>query len=157
MTLPVPIDQLIVDEVARLLSLIRIDNGYQTDAGLHVLTEESRDDFGTDVISIEIQDDTETLSKQSKRFREGTLAITIDVLIPLKLSDKRAMARKVLWDIRRALSIEPRQLPTGTTGLELGGRRIPPRVDGSQYLYAQQDLSVDFTETQPVPLVGEYS
>lgn len=142
-----PIDQLIVDEIARLLRAISVDDGYRTNAGAGVLTEESLESIADDAITIEIIDDVETLDSQSRAYRRGKLSLKLNIDIP-KGSSSRAVARNVLADVRRALTVEPRQLPSGFTGLEIGGRNLPPREDGSQFITATLNLAASFNEQQ---------
>lgn len=145
-----PIDQRIVDEIARLLGAITVANGYETDAGLHVLTEESRDDLPDDAISIDVLDEVERIEQQARQLRKGQLQITLDIRVP-NGPNARALCRLVMADVRRALAVEARQLPAGFTGLEVGDRALPPRIDGSQFLTPSMTLTAAYTETYSVP------
>lgn len=154
MTMAAPLDQQILDELASRLGDISAtdpDNGYYTDAGEVVLTEEtekSEDDLSTDEIILEVLDVSEDLAKQSKKYRTATLKVLVRAILKAELTTARAKAREVLADIRKAIrGIEPcDDFVTGVLGLELGGRRINPREPGSGVTVAELDLSITYTE-----------
>lgn len=149
-TLPDPLDQLAVAELARLLARIRIANGFRTDAGEFVLTEENHGDITDDVMSLEIADDDEETDYQGVKRRRGNLAVTIFVNLPRQTVTEatRSIARRVLADIRHALAKpDLYQFPAGVTGLEIGGRSMQFRDAGSQYFRPQLRVRISFVET----------
>lgn len=142
-----PTDHQVVTALADLLRGITVANGYRTDAGEFVFTEESEDEIAGDAIAIELVDVDESLSAQKLKQRAATLNLRVDVLIPMSLGTPRAQARAVLADVRAAVAtINASHWLPGVTSVELGGRRIPPRVEGSQYIEASLDMRVSYTE-----------
>jgi hypothetical protein len=146
-----PLDQLAVAEIARLLARISVANGFRTDAGAHVITEENFADIPDGVTSLEVIDDDEETSYQGVKRRRGTLLATIAVNLPVDIvvdAATRAYARRVLADIRQALA-DPseHQFPPGVTGLEIGGRTMQFRDAGSQYFRPQLRVRISFVET----------
>ena len=145
-----PRDQQIIDALVVLLKTITVANGYRTNAGLYVFDEESRDDVPDDVIATEIIDTDETLRAQNRKEREADLRIRIDALVPWETTPKpRAAARNALADYRQAIATinQPPGWIKGVTNVALGGRRIPPRVEGSAYVEASLDVQVTYIET----------
>lgn len=150
MSLPDPLDHLAVAELARLLSRIRMDNGFRTDAGAYVLTEENHGDIPDNAMSLEIADDDEETQYQGVTRRRGSLAVTIFLNLPQQSVTEatRALARRVLADVRHALSKpDLYAFPAGVTGLEIGGRSMQFRDAGSQYFRPQLRVRIQFVET----------
>lgn len=144
-----PIDQLVVVELARLLSRIRVSNGFRTDAGEYVITEENHGDIPEDAMSLTIADDDEETDFQDCKRRKGSLAITIGLNLPQQevTEATRANARRVLADVRQALAMpDEYQFPTGATGLEIGGRSMFFRDAGSRYFRPELRVRVAFRE-----------
>lgn len=143
-----PIDTQVITALVALLATISIANGYRTDAGAHVFAEESENEIPPDAIAIELVDVDESLASQGLKKRSATLSIRADVLVPFDPnSAPRETARAVLADIRQAVAtINATHWLAGVTSVELGGRRIPPRTEGSQYVEASLDLRVSYTE-----------
>lgn len=144
-----PLDDQIVQEVARLLRGIRVANGYRTDAGLYVLDEENHDEMPDDAIVLEVLDDEEDADYQNCRRRKAILQVTVAVNYPAGELDQamRRDARRVLADIRQALGDPAQyQFPAGVTGLELGGRTMFVREAGSRYFRPELKARVTFHE-----------
>lgn len=149
MSLPVPLDQQIVTRVVQQLREITIENGYRTDAGAHVLDDESRQDIPDDAIVLEVLDDDEETEFTRSHRRKGFLQLVIAVTFPVGEHDAsvRIQARKILADIRHAAAqIRGFQFP-GFLGLEIGGRSMFVREAGSQFFRPQQRLRAEFNET----------
>lgn len=148
-----PIDDLIVQELARLFGLISLATGYRT-AGAQVLIEESPEDIDNSKAVIELVDVHEKLTEQSANRRSGKLTVSADITMPkscLDITDykPRRQCRRLLADLRQALTTEPKQFPAGVTIVEIGDRQIPRREDGSQWVDANVDIVITFTEVQP--------
>lgn len=144
-----PLDHQIVHEVARLLRDIRIANGYRTDAGQYVLSEENHDETPEDAIVLEVLDDEEDADYQNCKRRKAQLQLTIAVSYPAGEVDQalRRDARRVLADIRQALGDPDRhRFPIGVTGLELAGRSMFIRESGSRYFRPELKARVTFNE-----------
>lgn len=144
-----PLDHQIVTALAAQLRLIRRDAGYFTDAGEHVLSEDSPDEIPDDTLFLELLDDEETTEFQGCNRRRGILLINVAVNHPAGEVDQalRHSARLVLADIRRALAaIKPLDWVIGVTGLEIGGRTFFTREHGSRYFRPELRLRVTFTE-----------
>jgi len=146
---PLPIDSLIVKELVRLLRHIRIENGYHTDAGEYVIDEEADQTIPDKATVIEILDDAEEAPYQDCRKRRGVLQFRISVYLPTGpvTAATRHRARLILADIRYALSrAHAHEFPTGMTSLELGGRTMFEREQGSQTFRPQLNGRAAFTE-----------
>lgn len=146
---PLPIDSLIVKELVRLLREIRVANGYFTDAGEYVIDEEADASIPDRATVIEILDDTEETPFQTCKRRSGVLQFKVIVNFAqgAVTAAMRHNARLILADIRYALSrTEAHQFPTGTTSLELGGRTMFEREQGSLYFRPQLNGRVAFFE-----------
>lgn len=144
-----PLDHQIVAEVVRLLRDIRRANGYRTDAGQHVLTEESQGDIPADAIVLEVLDDDEEADFQNCKRRRAALQLLVAVNFPMAEVDQaiRFNARRVLADIRRALGDPDRhQFPVGVSSLEIGGRSMFVREAGSRYFRPELRARVIFHE-----------
>lgn len=144
-----PLDQQIVDALAALLKQVRKGNGYRTDAGQFVMTEETREPIPAEAMSVEILDITEQLQDQRIKRRLALLSMDLRVLLPIEAVNPRTTMRAVLADLRQAIATindVPAWLP-GVTRVDLGGRSIPTRTDGSQYLEASLELRVTYNET----------
>lgn len=154
MTMPAPIDQQILDELATRLGDISTDpptTGYFTDAGETVLVEETdkaEEDLSENEIILEVLDLSEELVKQSTKGRTATMKVMVRAILKVDLTTARAKAREVLADIRKAIrGIDPCDgFVTGVRELLLGGRRINPREPGSGLTVAELDLSITYSE-----------
>jgi hypothetical protein len=142
-----PLDHLAVLELARLLGRISTANGFSTDAGFLVLTEESLNRVDDDAMLLEVLDPEESAEYQSCAKRIGVLRIIVKVTVPAELPTARQTIRRVLADCRQALAdTEQHDFPAGITKLEIGGRRINPREDGSAWLEGELDIAVTIQE-----------
>lgn len=148
MTLPVPLDQQIVALLSQQLRQIRTSNGYRTDAGQFVVDDETPE-IPDGATYLEVMDDEEEAEFTLSHRRTGFLQIVVGITFPAGLHDAsiRAHARKILADIRHALSrLRGFQFP-GLIGIEFGGRSMFEREAGSQFFRPQQRLRVKFNET----------
>lgn len=145
-----PLDHQIVQEVARLLRDIRVANGYRTDAGQYVLSEENHDEIPDDATVLEVLDDDESVDGQRAESRKATLQLTITVNYPAGAVDQtlRGNARRVLADIRQALGNRARQqFPVGVLdSIELAGRTMFVREAGSRYFRPELSARITFVE-----------
>lgn len=144
-----PLDHQIVEGIATALRNIRKVNGYHTDAGLQVLSEEFHEEIDDSKIVLEVLDDDETAESQNCKRRKATLDLTIAVFYPAGQVDQalRRDARRVLADIRRALaSIDCLNWITGVTGLEITGRSMFTREPGSRLFRPELKARATFTE-----------
>ncbi len=142
-----PLDHLAILEIARLFSRISPANGFRTSAGDNVLTEESLQPIGDDITLLEVLDPEERGAYQSCAKRVGVLSIIAKVTVPAELPTARQTIRRVLADCRQALAdADQHNFPAGITKLEIGGRRINPRDDGSSFLEGELDIAVTIQE-----------
>ncbi|MGH8429949.1 MAG: hypothetical protein ACREUF_06065, partial [Solimonas sp.] len=148
-----PLDHQIAEGIAAALRQIRKANGYFTDAGLQVLSEEHHDEIDNEQIVLEVLDDDETAESQNAKRRKATLDLTIAVYYPAGEVDQalRRDARRVLADIRRALaSIAGIDCPhgwiNGVVGFAIAGRSIFVRDAGSRYFRPELKARVTFHE-----------
>lgn len=152
------IDQTIVSGLATLLARIRIANGFNTDAGEFVLTEQTRDDLPEDALTLSIIDDTETLEGNGQAYqrRKGVLDVAVQAALPVAISDGaqpqfqpvREQARLVMADVRRAVAEQPlTDFGIGITGIRITGRSLPLLEDGASWQFCAVRFAFDFTET----------
>lgn len=154
MVTPTPMDQIIVNEVVRLLSYIRKANGYHTDAGAQIVSEETQSALDESQPILEVLDDDETTEFQRLTRRTGSLALRVVAYLPDAIDERgeiapatRALARKVLADMRAALALgRPQDFPAGFTGLEIGGRTLFLREAGSRFFRPELQLKASFNE-----------
>lgn len=147
MTPATPLDQLVIDELQRLLQRISTDNGFHTNIGQHVLVEESQAGLGTGVAAIELLDGVEQADYQNPTKRSADLNVTCAVTIPADLDTARADMRLAFADVRRALaSGEHHQFPKRVNKLLIGGRRMNPREEGSAFIDGELDIRVTYVE-----------
>lgn len=137
-----PIDQRFVDYIVGRLQLIRIDDGYRTDAGMHVIDEEDRTDIPTDAIVLVVLDTDERLDQQKLRTRSAELVVRVIAYVPDgDETGARRTGRKVLADIRQAIASAPcGATPTGVTELSIGGRSLPVRAEGGGVQTASMEI-----------------
>lgn len=153
-----PLDQVIVSQLAGLLSRIRTSNGFNTDAGDYVLTEQTRDDLPEDAITLSIIDDTENLDGDGQKYqrRRGTLNVKVEGSLPVAISDGeqsqfqpvREQARLLMADVRRAVAGQTlMDFGVGITGIRITGRLLPALEDGASYQFCTVSFAFDFTES----------
>lgn len=144
-----PLDGQIVAEISRLLARISIANGFRTDAGQYVLSEESHTDIPETATVLEVLDDDEDAGYQNCQHRRGFLNLTIAVNYPAGTVTQalRRDARRILADVRQALGQrELHQFPAGVLGLEIAGRSMFIREAGSRYFRPEVKARASFTE-----------
>jgi|GEM_PF-6303951 len=142
-----PLDHLAVLEIARLLGRINTDNGFLTDVGAEVLTEEKLGTIPADATLLEVVDPEERANYQSCVKRTAVLNVVARVTVPIEFPSARLTIRRVLADCRQALAdADQHNFPAGITKLEIGGRRINPRDDGSSFLEGELDIAVTIQE-----------
>lgn len=137
-----PMDTQIIDEIARVVALtVEFDK---------VLTEvEDLED--SDRTVAEVIDPAEETSAQSCGKRKADLDVVVRILVRVdsKANEPkpRAKCRTVLLAVRQKLMDKAAvNFPVGVTSVEIGGRRINEREDGSQYQEAELYLTVTFVE-----------
>ena len=156
-----PLDEQFVQALAGLLAEIRVANGYHSDAGEHVLTEQMRTALPEDVVTLAILDANESLSEgangngQGLKRRSGRFQVTVQVALPVVLKvggvptpqPVRQQARRIMADVRRAVASQRfENFITGIIGIDITGRTLPPLDEGSSFQFANVDLDVRFTE-----------
>lgn len=153
-----PLDQVIVSQLAALLARISTRNGFNTDAGEFVLTEQTRDDLPEDAMTLSIIDDTESLDGDGQRYqrRRGVLNVKVEGSLPVAISDGdqaqfqpvREQARLLMADIRRAVAGQSlTDFGVGITGIRITGRSLPELQDGASYQFCTVSFAFDFTES----------
>lgn len=153
-----PLDQVIVSQLAALLARIRTGNGFNTDAGEFVLSEQTRDDLPEDAITLAIIDDSETLDADGQRYqrRRGVLNVKVEGSLPVAVSDGdqaqfqpvRQQARLLMADVRRAVAGQSlTEFGIGITGIRITGRSLPELQDGASYQFCTVSFAFDFTES----------
>lgn len=153
-----PLDQVIVSGLAALLARIRIANGFNTDAGAFVLTEQVRENVPDDAMALTIIDETETLEGNGQAYqrRKGVLDVSVQASLPVAISEGeqpqfqpvREQARKVMADVRRAVAQQPlTDFGIGITGIRITGRSLPLLEDGASWQFCTVRFAFDFTES----------
>lgn len=150
-------DQAIVDAMVTMLERIRVDNGFGSEAGEHVLDEQVRQDVPPEAYTLAVIDETETLRPDGQSYlrRGGVLEVRIEGAVPISNASEagadfqpvRRQARQLMADIRRAIaSRKLTDFPIGTTGVRITGRSLPQLEDGSSYQFCSVTFAFDFTE-----------
>jgi len=150
-----PQSQIILDQLVAWLSGIQIANGYRTDAGLDVGTEQNDDlldeapdpppppallILDEDAIAREIPESSKLLWTQTYTL-EGTV---------FDGGDGRKVCRRLLADIHRALRRRPTDWPptTGVVALRESARSIPMRPSASDWLTPSVTIDIDFVDRE---------
>ena len=144
-----PQAQLILDQLVTWLTEIQQVNGYYTDAGLDLRTEQTRDSepdapclylFDDDAIATPIADSGKNRWMQT---------LTIEALIE-DTGTGRAHARQLLTDIHRALRRKTLDWPpaAGVIALRETARAIPPRPQSSDWLTPSVTIEIDFIDKE---------
>lgn len=141
--------QRILDQLAAWLGEIRTTNGYHTDAGLDVRTEQDRNEAPL-VPSLLILDETASYTPGASS-RRGTWSqtYTIEALV-YDRGNGRRLAREVLADIHRALNRRPTDWPpeAGVLSMRETMREIPRRPSDSDWLTPSVTIDIDFVDKE---------
>jgi hypothetical protein len=145
-----PQEQLIVDQIADWLREITWANGYRTNAGLTVYTDESMvPDEPTSEALLVLDLGAKAISPFLGKW---TLSIMIEGLIVLTALDQpdygRIQARRLLADVRDVLKKGRirSQLPAGATGLREVVRNLPRRKPGANLLLLNVMLEIEYSD-----------
>jgi hypothetical protein len=144
----IPQEQRIVDSIAQWLREITWKNGYYTNAGALVFTDEC------DVPDEPTSDTLLLLDKGARALGRGrwTLTLVIEalvVIVPIDgASTGRTRARELVADIRDALKQGRTKalLPAGATELREVQRDIPVREPGANLMLATTTLEIDYSD-----------
>jgi hypothetical protein len=142
-----PQSQIILDQVVGWLNEIRIANGYYTDAGDDVRTEQNRDSE-PERPCLYLFDDDATWTESGNTGRGiWTQTFTLEGLV---FDDGwgRLECRKLIADIHRALRRRPTEwLPTaGVISCTEATRSIPPRPLNSDWLTPSVTFQIEFVD-----------
>lgn len=144
-----PLDTQAVEWLAGLLRAIHTANGYHTDAGTEVYTEQL-DMLAEDVhiARIGIEDGGEATNGQGRLHRNAELTCSLQVVVPVTIGNARTLCRRVLYDMRLALAQAKRRgsWPVGITGLEIGARRLEQREDSAHVISGDLTAIVKYAE-----------
>lgn len=144
-----PQAQIILDQLVTWLTEIQIANGYYTDAGLDLHTEQSRD-REPDAPCLYLFDDDATATPVGDTGKtKWTQSLTIEALIHDN-GTGRAKARRLIADIRRALKRRLLDWPpaAGVSALRETARSIPPRPQNSDWLTPSVAIEIDFFDKE---------
>lgn len=142
-----PLDDLAIETLADRLRQISVASGYRTDAGEAVCIEEPKDYASRNDIVLMLVDVEESLLEQRTTRRKARLHLVVALLLPKGIEAPRKVCRHVFADVRDAIAAQPQELVgSGAVKLELGGRRLPRREEGSNYLIGELDLFLEFVE-----------
>ena len=143
-----PQTELIVSQIATWLRDISIDNGYTSDAGRSVSTEDSQqDDGGTPILTV--------IDTDYQHTGERRWLVTIDIeCLFRRHAHFREGARYLLHDIHRALNrpiSDWRDINAGVTDSQPNSQTIDKPADGSDYQRAVYSLQVEYSELNARP------
>ncbi|MCK5770935.1 hypothetical protein [Algiphilus sp.] len=138
----VPMDQRIVDELARIVALVPGIDDVQSEPYVSAPRVDC---------AVEIDDDEESGIQHSKGKRGASLNVKLRMFRRVSPSDDespRASMRALLYAIRwRLAQCDIQQFPPGTREITVGGRTFFNPQEGSHYAMAEMPVSVQFSET----------
>ena len=144
----IPQEQAIIDQVAAWLSEITQANGYHTDAGGSISTEEFRQRDTTVPLLTVIDSDYSAAEP-----RKWLMTLDIEGVF-LRSETERVQARLLLNDIGRALfrrSSQWREIGAGVTGATPQTKQIDRQTDGGDYQRVVYSLVVEYSDLSDAP------
>lgn len=146
---PLPQSQIILDQLVVWLAEIQRANGYRTDAGQDIRTEQTRDSE-PDAPCLYLLDDDATWSPHASGSRGSwTQTYALEALVKDDGAG-RAEARALLSDIHRALRRRLLDWPqaAGVMAIRETARAIPPRPQNSDWITPSVTLEIDFVDKE---------
>ena len=143
-----PQEQRIVDQVVVWLGEILQTNGYHTNAGFGVSSEEYRQE-GDRAALLTVTDSSYTSAEP----RKWSMTLDIEGVFP-RASNERQQARLLLNDIGRALfrrSSQWRAVGAGVTGTTAQAKQIDRQSDGGDYQRVLFTLVVEYSDLSDAP------
>lgn len=137
-----PAEQILVDQIAAWLGLIQRANGYHTDAGTRVSTEEPDETNDPVMPSILVLDEIATSGS-----RTWTQQLTIEGAVDADPKDARATCRRLQADIVAALraGLKLNQHNTDVIrALRVTGKETPRREPGGTTLAPTISVEVEY-------------
>lgn len=145
-----PIEQAVVDYLAAKLGQIRTANGYRTNAGLSVWSDEPEfqpEGPETDALRLLLVD-AEIAAREAHAWTL-TLRIRARTYCDRERTPyPRRLAREVLADVRQAMGaidLMEAAAPVGVEAVRFAGSQIPEREPGDNWLYPEATYSIDFS------------
>ena len=141
--------QRILDQLVVWLEEIQTANGYHTDSGLDVRTEQDRNDVPLEPCLLLLDEDASYNPPASGRRGTWSQTYTIEALVHDD-GDGRRLAREVLTDIHRALNRRLTDWPpsAGVSSMRESAREIPRRPSDSDWLTPTVTIDIDFVDKE---------
>ena len=145
----IPQEQAIIDQVVAWLTEINQANGYHTDAGNRVTSEEFRGQRDG-VVPLLTVIDSDYTTTDPRKWR-----MTLDIEgVFLRSENERVQARMLLSDIGRALfrrSSQWRDIGAGVTAAAPQTKQIDRLPDGSDYQRVVYGMVVEYSDLSDAP------
>ncbi|MBK1719225.1 hypothetical protein [Thiocystis violacea] len=141
--------QRILDQLVTWLSEIQQVNGYYTDTGLDIRTEQDRDEDPLAPCLLVLDEDAAYSAPGSSQRGTWTQLFTLEGLIGDD-GDGRRLGRQVLADLHRALRRRPTDWPpeAGVLSMSERSRELPRRPSNSDWLTPSVSLEITYVDKE---------